>query len=183
MSESTPPEKDPALIEKIVGSWSGGTFDFDLSKERTVTVGRDAKATLSVPIEGLSRKHFALHRVRNGWHIEDLGSRNGTLVSGIPLEAGKPRPLRTAEPVLAGGCSFVLVRHGNRGALVGARAGTNAAAGTLSANREEGVREALRLTHGNQREASKMLGVSRATLARRMKTFGIPGPRGANDTE
>ena len=42
----------------------------------------DHEVRLSVADAQMSRRHFAIRRVAEGWQIEDLGSRNGTFVHG-----------------------------------------------------------------------------------------------------
>lgn len=55
-----------------------------LAKART-TVGRDASADLPINDSGLSRTHFAISWDGATATIEDLGSTNGTKVSGIKI--------------------------------------------------------------------------------------------------
>ncbi|NBQ93321.1 MAG: DUF2662 domain-containing protein [Micrococcales bacterium] len=55
-----------------------------LAKSRT-TVGRDASADLPINDTGLSRTHFAINWDGTTATIEDLGSTNGTKVSGIKI--------------------------------------------------------------------------------------------------
>lgn len=66
-------------------------FRVALSDLQEVTVGRDLQrslarqgrtATLSIPDNGISRRHLALRRRSDGWAVADLGSKNGILVNG-----------------------------------------------------------------------------------------------------
>jgi transcriptional regulator of aromatic amino acid metabolism len=61
-----------------------------------VTVGRGSQrsfvrqgttATLSVPDDEISRKHLAVRRQVGGWEVVDLGSKNGILVNGTPVDS------------------------------------------------------------------------------------------------
>ncbi|HPC82879.1 MAG TPA: sigma 54-interacting transcriptional regulator [Thermoanaerobaculaceae bacterium] len=51
----------------------------------------------------VSRRHAILRVGENGLEIEDLGSRNGTLVGGVRLRG--TRPLAVGEPLVLGGVS------------------------------------------------------------------------------
>src|SRR5580700_7860788 len=52
------------------------------------TVGRSSVAELCFPDDaGLSRQHMMLERDGDDWTVQDLGSKNGTLVNNIPLRA------------------------------------------------------------------------------------------------
>jgi len=52
------------------------------------TVGRSSTAELCFPDDaGLSRQHMVLERDGDDWTVQDLGSKNGTLVNNIPLRA------------------------------------------------------------------------------------------------
>lgn len=54
-----------------------------------VTVGRDEAATLSFPMDGMvSRFHAKVTILGAVATVEDTGSRNGTLVNGVPITAG-----------------------------------------------------------------------------------------------
>ncbi len=50
-------------------------------------IGRDADCDIVIPDRQVSRRHARLHRVDNGFEVEDLGSKNGTHVNGAPLTA------------------------------------------------------------------------------------------------
>src|SRR5436190_22762592 len=52
-----------------------------------LTIGRDASNLICVPEQAVSRQHARIHsRVepdgRERWFVQDLGSRNGTMVDG-----------------------------------------------------------------------------------------------------
>jgi serine phosphatase RsbU (regulator of sigma subunit)/pSer/pThr/pTyr-binding forkhead associated (FHA) protein len=50
-----------------------------------VVVGRSSKADLVLSDRFLSRQHARFYREGDGWMVEDLGSRNTTLLNGRPL--------------------------------------------------------------------------------------------------
>ncbi len=82
------------VLEVMSGPLDGKTWTFD----HEITIGRDdALATACITIDRyISRKHAKLCADREGLHLVDLQSRNGTKVDGNPvvdqaaLELGKP---------------------------------------------------------------------------------------------
>lgn len=54
-------------------------------------LGRSEQADVQVLVEGVSRLHARLLRDRSDWVVEDLGSRNGTLVNGEPIHRTRLR--------------------------------------------------------------------------------------------
>jgi hypothetical protein len=176
----TPTARGGSHGERLLATWAEGTLTLELEGRRRIVVGRGTDATLVLPITGLSRAHFALERAGRGWLVEDLGSRNGTFVAGARLASGERRRLSAAETITAAGCTFVVAAPQRARTVVGARVAPREV-GAPNPNTEGGILDALRRAHGNQRKAAELLGIARATLFRRMKAFGIPGPRGAND--
>ncbi len=70
------------------------------------TVGRSSAAELYFPDDaGLSRQHMILERDGDDWTVQDLGSKNGTLVNNIPLRA-KLR-LKPGDRITAGHLAIV----------------------------------------------------------------------------
>lgn len=59
---------------------------YSLEKARTV-IGRDDLCDIVVHDSSISRQHAAIIRDDEGYFIEDLNSKNGTLVSGAPVGA------------------------------------------------------------------------------------------------
>jgi len=73
------------MAELLIQSLDGQTKTVPLAGERLV-VGRSAVAELCFPDDaGLSRQHMVLEREGDDWTVQDLRSRNGTLVNNIPL--------------------------------------------------------------------------------------------------
>jgi len=64
-----------------------------LPEGRETIVGRDPECGVAVADDRVSRRHAALTPGPSGWTIADLGSKNGTLVDGVPVATG-----RLAEP-------------------------------------------------------------------------------------
>jgi adenylate cyclase len=53
-------------------------------------VGRSDECDLVLPLKSVSKQHARLTPTPGGaWELEDLGSRNGTLVDGQPLSPGE----------------------------------------------------------------------------------------------
>ncbi len=61
----------------------GMTFDI----QGVVTLGRSQSARVLLDDSSVSAQHALLRPIDGVWTIEDLGSRNGTLVNGRPISA------------------------------------------------------------------------------------------------
>ncbi|MCK5800002.1 MAG: FHA domain-containing protein, partial [Deltaproteobacteria bacterium] len=66
---------------------------------REATVGRDESSSVAIDSSDVSRQHARLRREKAGWLIEDLESRNGTLVNGVPI---RQSDLRTGDEIQVG---------------------------------------------------------------------------------
>jgi sigma-B regulation protein RsbU (phosphoserine phosphatase) len=94
------PSLQNSARELIVRDLEGKTIAFPLNRDR-ITLGRSTGCELCYPDDaGLSRQHMALTRSGNDWSVEDLGSKNGTLLNGRRLEA--PSPFRPGDRITAG---------------------------------------------------------------------------------
>ena len=102
----------------------------------TYTVGRQADITIDDP--SLSANHVVLTLAADGGAtVADAGSRNGSVLDGVPLEAGRAVPLAPGSLVRAGRSQF---------AVAAPRAATHPASGTrglLAVNRPPRVRRPL----------------------------------------
>jgi pSer/pThr/pTyr-binding forkhead associated (FHA) protein len=79
-------------------------------------VGRNGgRAQLSLEDDGVSRRHFVIVRVSDGYVIKDLNSRNGTWVEGHRVVAEK---LRNNDCILAGRTRFIFADDSAPSALV-----------------------------------------------------------------
>jgi serine phosphatase RsbU (regulator of sigma subunit)/pSer/pThr/pTyr-binding forkhead associated (FHA) protein len=83
----------PPTYRLHIAPADGTPFDFAFNRESLV-VGRSVESELVVDDPFLSRRHFRLFRVGGTLLVEDLGSRNGTLLND--------RPVLTATPVQPG---------------------------------------------------------------------------------
>jgi Protein of unknown function (DUF3662)/FHA domain len=59
---------------------------FPLEGRGPWTVGRSQDNDIVIPDPNVSRKHARLSRADNGYVVEDLGSTNGTLLDGAPID-------------------------------------------------------------------------------------------------
>ena len=60
-----------------------------------VTIGRGPECDIVIPDRQVSRLHARLRRGEGGFEVEDLGSKNGTHVNGVPVLS--PRPLQDGD--------------------------------------------------------------------------------------
>jgi serine phosphatase RsbU (regulator of sigma subunit) len=89
----------------LIQSPDGQTRTLPLAGGR-LAVGRSSGAELSFPDDaGLSRQHFAFEPAGDDWTVQDLGSKNGTFVNGIPLKARLA--LRPGDRITAGHLAII----------------------------------------------------------------------------
>src|SRR5512145_2706949 len=72
-------------FDALPGAWP-------LSKTHLI-IGRDPSVDIQVPVNAVSRRHAEIVETGAGWHVRDLGSRNGTLVDGIHVTEAVLEPL------------------------------------------------------------------------------------------
>ncbi len=72
----------PSPMTLHVVPTDGAPFEHALDKESLV-IGRSSKADLTIPDRSMSRMHARFFQIDGAWHVEDLGSRNGTLLGGV----------------------------------------------------------------------------------------------------
>lgn len=75
-------QREPGIATITV---PGIEHDVVLSGDRMI-VGRLKACDICLPDKNASRQHAALEREGSGWTIADLGSTNGTLLNGEPVE-------------------------------------------------------------------------------------------------
>lgn len=88
----------------------GDPFDQTLEGDSLI-VGRSSAAELVLADRFLSRKHARLFQDNGSWMVEDLGSRNGTLVNGVRIE--EPTRLKADDEIRLSG-SVIMVRSGDK---------------------------------------------------------------------
>ena len=74
---------------------------FRLVPGRDAVVGRSSANQIAVRSDRASRRHARVFLAPEGWTVEDLGSRNGTLVNGRPIDS--PRPLQDGDVIEVAG--------------------------------------------------------------------------------
>jgi len=67
-----------------------------------VSFGRMPPCDVVLPFRQLSRVHVNFIRVADGWMVEDVGSRNGTILDGKQIPANEPVPLRSGAKLRFG---------------------------------------------------------------------------------
>jgi phosphoserine phosphatase RsbU/P len=93
------------MKELLIHTPDGKTKTVKLEGDR-LTLGRSSTGALCFPDDaGLSRQHLMLEREGSEWSIQDLNSKNGTLVNGVRL-SGKLR-LRSGDRITAGHLTMI----------------------------------------------------------------------------
>ena len=86
-------------MAKLLATLQGVALrEVSLSEEVT-TIGRRSRNRLVLDTRGVSGEHAVVRRCGADFHIEDLGSTNGTLVNGRPV---KKRVLRSGDSIEIG---------------------------------------------------------------------------------
>jgi transcriptional regulator with GAF, ATPase, and Fis domain len=80
----------------IAGPFQGMTFPLPGGE---VSIGRDPANHLCISDKSLSRRHCLITGMGEQFAVRDLGSRNGTLLNGVPVEA---QPLRHGDQISVG---------------------------------------------------------------------------------
>lgn len=83
-------------------------FDFTASGE-SLEIGRSTRCDIVIADRFLSRRHARIYRETGSWFVEDLGSRNGTLVNGRKIDC--PSDISPGD-VIALSASTIRVHHG-----------------------------------------------------------------------
>ncbi len=87
-------------------SLAGGTLGEDYLVDGLALLGRSGECDIILPHAGVSRQHARLERDGDGtYFVEDLGSRNGTLLNGRPV---KKHPLRAGDRIQLGAGTVLL---------------------------------------------------------------------------
>lgn len=96
ITSELPQPADRAQLVALTGTGSGRRYQI----KDEVLIGRHPAATVWIPDEGVSRRHAKIVKGESGeFTIEDLGSRNGTLVNGIAV---KKQPLSFGDKIAVG---------------------------------------------------------------------------------
>jgi serine phosphatase RsbU (regulator of sigma subunit) len=86
--------------ELVIRNIDGKNVSVPLDRDR-ITLGRSSANELCYPDDaGLSRQHLALTRSGDSWQVEDLGSKNGTVLNGKRID--KAAPFNQGDRISAG---------------------------------------------------------------------------------
>lgn len=88
-----------AKIQVLEGPMSGA--EFELEKE-VIFVGRSPANDFQILDEGVSRKHLKILSVESCYFVEDLKSKNGTIINREPLDAGFARLITENDRIQLG---------------------------------------------------------------------------------
>jgi len=78
----------PALVSwYLIVSGDASSRVVPLGDDAELVIGRDAEVELPIDHDSVSRRHARIRRRGDQITVEDLGSRNGTLVNGQPITA------------------------------------------------------------------------------------------------
>jgi serine phosphatase RsbU (regulator of sigma subunit) len=99
-----------AAGEFVIRNIDGKTITVPLDRDK-ITLGRSSANQLCYPDDaGLSRQHLALQRANDEWTVEDLNSKNGTLVNGKRID--KVTPFRPGDRISAGHLTIEFAESG-----------------------------------------------------------------------
>ena len=74
--------------------------------EGEVSIGREATNGVPVPDPSVSRRHCLLHGESGEFHVQDLQSRNGTVVNGTPV---RDAALKHGDQIAVGDSAFLFL--------------------------------------------------------------------------
>ena len=97
------------MIKLHIVPVQGEPYDHPLEEESLV-LGRASSADLVLEDRFLSRNHSRIFRIGDQLMIEDLGSRNGTMLNGQPVR--EPQPLAAGDVVKISGSVISVVGDG-----------------------------------------------------------------------
>ena len=93
----------PYLIQKDPNGSAVKQWDL---RDKPLTVGRGDQVDAHIEDKEMSRQHFVISPKSNGYVLQDLKSRNGTLVNGQRISE---RALVPNDRIQAGQTNFVFV--------------------------------------------------------------------------
>ncbi|WP_016953543.1 adenylate/guanylate cyclase domain-containing protein [Anabaena sp. PCC 7108] len=86
----------------------GDTKTSVLVTQEVFTIGRLSECDLCLPFGGVSRQHARIRKISHSvWMIEDMGSKNGTQVNGIPVMP--TQELHNHDVIYLGNVNLVVV--------------------------------------------------------------------------
>jgi hypothetical protein len=88
-----------AKLQVLEGPMSG--VQFEIEKE-VIFVGRAVGNDIKIRDEAVSRRHLKIFSVESCYFIEDLKTKNGTMINGEPLDAGFARLITENDRIQLG---------------------------------------------------------------------------------
>src|SRR5262245_61513600 len=98
-----------ASLILLNGPTPGALVRLDSTVE-PVRIGRDATCELPLDDHLCSRLHARVNSVKRAWHIEDCGSRNGTLLNSQPIQQS---PLESGDVIRIGDRLIAFIDDGD----------------------------------------------------------------------
>jgi pSer/pThr/pTyr-binding forkhead associated (FHA) protein len=84
-------------------------------KEDQIVIGRSSDTNLPIPDRFLSRRHARFFRRGEDWVVEDLGSRNGTLLNGTRVDI--PQVVARGDRIQISGSVLTVLEIGETGEI------------------------------------------------------------------
>jgi hypothetical protein len=189
-------EQPRILLILTMGDGSPRLLEF--GARNYLTVGRAEPSEVCINDSGISRMHARFTREGAGVRVIDLGSRNGTWLRGARITDALLNPgecvvlgettvliQTTLSPAAAADASgsFKMAQHAANGANHGANEivpedGLNLRA-SLQEHEAKLIRDALRVTGGNQRRAAALLKLPLRTFERKLRNITLRAQRAA----
>jgi hypothetical protein len=88
-----------AKIQVLEGPLSGTEFELD---KEVIFVGRSPANDFQILDERVSRKHLKIFSVESCYFIEDLKTKNGTMINGEPIDSGLARLITEDDRIQLG---------------------------------------------------------------------------------
>ena len=88
-----------AKIQVLEGPMSGTEFELE---KQVIFVGRSPANDLKIRDDAVSRRHIKIFSVENCYFIEDLKTKNGTMINGEPIDAGFARLITENDRIQLG---------------------------------------------------------------------------------
>jgi hypothetical protein len=197
-------EQPRILLILTMGDGSPRLLEF--GARNYLTVGRAEPSEVCINDSGISRMHARFTREGAGVRVIDLGSRNGTWLRGARITDALLNPgecvvlgettvliQTTLSPAAAADTSgsFKVAQHAANGANHGANHGANQVANevvpedglnlraSLQEHEAKLIRDALRVTGGNQRRAAALLKLPLRTFERKLRNITLRAQRAA----
>lgn len=103
------------IVEEVELRYRGpqGAFAFFDRKEEFL-IGKDAGCDGVISVNpAVSRKHLRIIKTSNECYVEDMGSKNGTMLNNMLLTPGQRLPLRNGDRLLVADMHFDVIIHIN----------------------------------------------------------------------